>query len=95
MGRSAGAGNALGHGRHRGEGADLGEGLAAAGKQEAAAHATTVAAGQPTSQEHGHSSAWTGLPDQSSSSSHAGGQVQVKGSTGRGSPAARRLASSS
>jgi len=29
----------------RGEGADVGEGLAAAGKKEAAAHATTVAAG--------------------------------------------------
>ena len=38
----------------RGEGADLGEGLAAAGKQEAAAHVTTVAAAQPRSQEHGH-----------------------------------------
>ena len=41
---------------HRGEGADLGEGLAAAGKQEAAAHGPTVAARQPTSQEHGHAS---------------------------------------
>ncbi|GAA3182212.1 hypothetical protein GCM10010531_40550 [Blastococcus jejuensis] len=35
---------------HRGEGADLGEGLAAAGKQEAAAHVTTVAAHQARSQ---------------------------------------------
>src|SRR3712207_8295617 len=36
----------------RGEGADLGEGLAAAGKQEAAAHSATVAARQPRSEEH-------------------------------------------
>ena len=40
------------HGRTRGEGADLGEGLAAAGKQEAAAHAPTVAAAQAMSQPH-------------------------------------------
>ena len=63
VGRSAGAGNARGHGRTRGEGADLGEGLAAAGKQEAAAHGATVAADQATSQRHGQPSAWTGGPD--------------------------------
>jgi hypothetical protein len=45
MGRSAAPGTR----ETRGEGADLGEGLAAADKQEAAAHAFTVAAGgRPT-----------------------------------------------
>src|SRR3954453_22039581 len=40
---------------HRGEAADLGEGLAAADKQDAAAHTATVAAGQSTSHPHGQS----------------------------------------
>ena len=56
----------------RGEGADLGEGLAAADKQEAAAHGPTVTAPQATSQSQGHSGACTGLPERSSSSSHSG-----------------------
>src|SRR5215212_2551849 len=63
VGRSAAPGTR----ETRGEGADLGEGLAAAHKQEAAAHVTTVAADQPRSHRHGHPSAWTGLPERSSS----------------------------
>ena len=46
VGRSAAPGTHSDTAGTRGEGADLGEGLAAAGKQEAAAHGPTVAAGQ-------------------------------------------------
>src|SRR4051794_18321779 len=60
----------------RDEGADLGEGLAAADKQEAAAHEATLSADQSMSQPHGHVGACTGR-NPWSSCSHSGGHSQI------------------
>src|SRR3712207_6959114 len=81
--------------QHRGEGADLGEGLAAADKQEAAAHTVTVAAAQDTSHRHTHEAAWVRSGFRCSSYSQSGGQVQVHGSgDGTRGPSRNRCARS-
>jgi hypothetical protein len=79
----------------RGEGADLGEGLAAAGKQEAAAHDNNGSSGSVDVTATRQSSAWTGLPERSSSSSHSGAQVHVHSTGSSASPAATRRRRSS
>lgn len=67
---------------HRGEGADLGEGLAAAEKKEAAAHADTVAADRPVGCDHPRMTVFwlvAGLV-----LLVVGGELLVRGATGLG-----------